>query len=262
MKILLRRKRKRAFEKLLISLSIADLLFGLSKVTENICKYLPTSEEMVNQHWGKFFGSLYFIMFFGVSVLHLLYIAVDRMMAVHSPIHHRCKSLNGRLEVAIAFLWIEPLLSVTLHLTYCQIKGNGISVWDDPNGFIGPLMARRGYGITIIAANIILFIAYSRIVYYANFQRLNVKKWHKSILFDKKQQRLLVLSSCTTISFMVCTMPYVAVLMTTDVWPSSWILNMFASNSAVNSMIFLIQYYMTKQRSKKQSASTLQAFTL
>ena len=81
--LILRLKRKRNFEVVLLSLCVADMFFGISKGIISVVYFLDVQI-------GEIFELSYllFLFFVLVSIFHLLFIAVDTLYAIIQPILH------------------------------------------------------------------------------------------------------------------------------------------------------------------------------
>ena len=114
----IKRKQKKQFEIILLSLSVADLLYGLSNSA--ICVvYLGNLKE------DTVFDVTYTTYFFFVltSIFHLVFIAVDRLWAVVHPIKHNVLMTRKKVYIALGAVWsLTILISLTLYL--CNEKGH------------------------------------------------------------------------------------------------------------------------------------------
>ena len=105
------RKRKH-YENILISLSFADLLFGISNVL--VCTVFLADVE--KRGVLQIFNTTFFF-FVVTSILHLLLIKLDRLWMVYKPIKHKIYFTGQRVKQALAVIWIVSImLSVSVVL--------------------------------------------------------------------------------------------------------------------------------------------------
>ena len=106
--IILRIKRgKTIYEKLLISLSVADGLFGLTNGLQKVVKLYVSGE--LRQAIAEISSVIYFF-FILSSLQHLLFISLDRLCAIRSPLRHRVEVTNKRIHIVIGSLWMLTTL--------------------------------------------------------------------------------------------------------------------------------------------------------
>ena len=97
--ILRLKRKKKIFEIVLLSLSVADLLFGLSNASICVVFLGNWKDESV-------FDITYTTYFFFVltSILHLVFIAIDRLSAIVRPIRHNIFMTRKRIYAFLAVL--------------------------------------------------------------------------------------------------------------------------------------------------------------
>ena len=110
--LIARVKKRKNYENILLSLSVADLLFGLSNAI--VCAiFLADVEKNV---LNVFYFSFYF--FVTTSILHLTLINIDRLWTVFRPIKHKIYFTHKRVRQALVVVWaIGIIVSVVLLLT-------------------------------------------------------------------------------------------------------------------------------------------------
>ena len=99
MKILHKRKKKRLYESLLLSLSVSDLFLGVSELSISIVYISGIFDESPNYAYMTYF---FFLL---VSILHLLCISIDRLYAVAYPIHHKTHQRGKTTKYLIGASW-------------------------------------------------------------------------------------------------------------------------------------------------------------
>ena len=109
--LILRIKHQRLFEIILLSLSVADLLYGLTNVS--LCIVFLGNlhvESVVNVTFTLYF---FFVL---TSICHLMFIAVDRLWAVVRPITHNVLMTRKKVYIALGTVW-----SLTIAITFALI---------------------------------------------------------------------------------------------------------------------------------------------
>lgn len=110
--VIAKNKKKKVYEIIFLSLSVSDLMFGLSHGSvsifylANACKF-----EILLEVFCSFF------MFFNLSsILHLLFITVDRFIAILAPFKHKSYLSKKRFYKILAMLWaLAVMISGLLH---------------------------------------------------------------------------------------------------------------------------------------------------
>ena len=113
----IKRKKRKLFEIILLSLSVADLLFGLSNGA--ICVVF-----LGNWRGETVFDITYTTFFFFVltSIFHLVFIAIDRLWAIVRPIKHNIFMTRRKVYIALGAVWSLAIV-VTLALYFFNEKG-------------------------------------------------------------------------------------------------------------------------------------------
>ena len=109
--LILRIKHQRLFEIILLSLSVADLLYGLTNAS--LCIVFLGNlyvESVVNVTFTLYF---FFVL---TSICHLMFIAVDRLWAVVRPITHNVLMTRKKVYIALGTVW-----SLTIAITFALI---------------------------------------------------------------------------------------------------------------------------------------------
>ena len=109
------KRRKTIYEKLLLSLSVADGLFGFVNGFLQVTRKALSRQKrsLVN----NIAGNIYFFFIFA-SLNHVLAISLDRLWVVCSPMKHRIIVTRGRTHIAIAIIWISTTTITALNLIY------------------------------------------------------------------------------------------------------------------------------------------------
>ena len=112
-------KEKKIYEITLLSLSVSDCMFGLSNVIvssivlSNLCRFEELSES----------SYVLYLVFVLASIFHLIFMAIDRVILVVKPLHHKIIFTKKRACVAIATIWtITLIISISLFVRYELIE--------------------------------------------------------------------------------------------------------------------------------------------
>ena len=107
------KRKKKIYEVILLSLSASDCMFGLSNAfvsipyIASICRF----QEIVEAAYTLY---VFFVL---TSIFHLLFITVDRLIAVLKPLKHKTYLSRRRFYIYLAIMWIlAVLISVLLQI--------------------------------------------------------------------------------------------------------------------------------------------------
>ena len=117
------KRKKRTHEKVLMSLSVSDCMFGLSNV---LISSIFLSQNCNHDLSGSVYA--FYVFFVMASIFHLLFIAIDRVMIVLIPIRYQTILTKKRFRICIAVLWVLPLvIGITSYLWYELMKPEPLS---------------------------------------------------------------------------------------------------------------------------------------
>ena len=254
--ILKMKRRKKVYEIVLISLSVSDFMFGLSNGFIFIfnalleCRYQDILE-------GAYILYVFFVM---TSILHLLFIALDRLLAVLRPIKYKVFSTRKRAYISVAILWILAILASGLlriiyeftdkfperienqqtqsqHFHAMQVTNSSTSVSPiakkipvRPPGFV--TVAQLTLSVAIIIADILIFIFYTLIIYYTSSKTIKSNK-----TMDKN---LPIICMAIGAMFIFLTLPYVVARLTLGSAPF-WANLTLLMNSGMNSVVYFFR---------------------
>ena len=112
------KRKKTIYETFLLSLSVADFLFGLSNVV--VCSvYLSKMHFKFGITDFAYTAFLFCIM---TSIFHILWIALSRMWAVVYPIQHSVIVTRRKVHILISLTWIMTLLLSLAVLVFQRVK--------------------------------------------------------------------------------------------------------------------------------------------
>ena len=102
--LILRLKHKKTFEYVLLSLCVADLLFGLSNSIVSIIWLTEfNTMEVLNVNYTTYF---FFVI---TSIFYLLFIALDTLYAIVQPILHNVFMTKKRARIIIIAIWLVAI---------------------------------------------------------------------------------------------------------------------------------------------------------
>ena len=163
---------KPCYEKMLLSLSLSDLISCLIAFTAIPYLSLIRDEFHIAIYsivWG--FGFCYFLL---NTVMHLIIIGVDRLWAVRSPFHHRIHASQRKLVVTIGLSWCLPMIFVIVNIGLVLVHNMGVQM-------IYVYMTTTMYFCVariVVVADISLICCYSAIICITN-RRKRVTKQRK-----------------------------------------------------------------------------------
>ena len=111
-----RRKHFKPYEQLLLSLSICDLLVGISMVFLSIMDLVVQSQAEKISHTAKKTMPLWCSIL--LSVLHINLLSIDRYIAVHYPLRHGVWVTKQRIASLIISTWTACVACVVI-VTLC-----------------------------------------------------------------------------------------------------------------------------------------------
>ncbi|XP_077996383.1 adenosine receptor A2a-like [Glandiceps talaboti] len=230
------------------SLACADLLVTITTVTNAGCAVglIPMS------------GSIYYCMMLGliatwgriVSLFHLLVIAVDRYLAITSPLTYNAR-MTPKITKSILFtLWLLPLLnSILSYFTMLTIDGNANQFscyWAE---FLPKQYLRISVFVTtFIGPFLMMSLLYMRIFVIVRQQK---RKILSGLPSDgkgtyKKDVKAVKMLAIIIGAFVICWLPvYTFITFSPHEWPTcgmSWqtfiLFSLATSNSALNPVIY------------------------
>lgn len=96
------RRKKKIYEVLLLSLSISDLMFGISNVVIPVT-YLMHGSMFQGLIDGAYTSYLFFVL---TSIFHLLFITMDSLFIVLRPLQHKVFLTRKKVYRILGFLWM------------------------------------------------------------------------------------------------------------------------------------------------------------
>ena len=260
--VICRMKRaKKIFEMFILSLSIADFLFSFSNA---LIAFVYLSGigiyEVLEFTYATY---LFFIL---TSLMHLLWIALDRLWAVHKPLKHLHMVTKKRANIVLFATWVLTLIAaISVFIVDVIIDANELADSTKGLNLTGPTTpivyngtsemslnitntnsvnnANNGskHGLKwivqftlstiILLGNLIYCIAYSCLIFF-------LQKRRKRNLASHADRRATFTCLFLAGSFVSLTSPYPFTFFVTGDIPF-WVTFMLLSNSGFNSIIYL-----------------------
>jgi len=255
------KRKKRNYEICLLSLCCSDLLFGVSNIVVSIM-YLSNSRRFEDVYETTY--SIYLLVVFS-SMLHLSWIALERLWVVAKPFQHRIYVTRKNIYILLACTWISTVLvTASLYLTEElteETNRNTVSPTKISSSVTGTrttvststtlsqgtqtTLPREGFkkkvqltvAIIIIIADLLLLVCYGTMSYL-----LQVKTKVNKIN-AKKEDRMSVVCCFIAATFVVFTLPYAIAVFINGVagFGPNLVLLM---NSGMNCIVYFFSYKM------------------
>ena len=255
------KRRKRIYEIILASLSVSDCLFSLSNATMSsiwLCTSLKIDEKLREA------TNIAFLFFVLVSVSHLIFIAVDRVMIVLMPFRYDTIFTNKRQKIGIALIWVlgfaisistyiystatacESIISRTQNNASTPIssKKNESSCSKKRMKRIFPNDTELVLSISIVASDLLMILCYSTIVYQMSYKSRKCKTTK-----SKKDEGLPLLCLFIAGVFVIFTLTY-AITRFYLGHVHSWAKICLILNSGMNCVVYFFRHRLKSFQSK------------
>ena len=268
------KRKKKIYEVVLLSLSVSDCMFGLSNVfvsiphIASICRF----QDLVETTYTLY---VFFIL---TSIFHLLFITLDRLIAILKPFKHRTCLSRKRFYMYLAILWIlavmiSALLKILDEFTNTFEKDAIRATMPMQTTRTTPIRNLRIYrtrrsspprplshsprlppgpksntfktdmqftlSVIIIIADVIMISSYSLIIY------ITTCKTKKVSSAQKQSNKLPAICIAIAATFVMFTLPYAVarfVIGTATFWPNL----MLVLSSGVNSIVYFFRIKISK----------------
>ena len=254
--ILKMKRRKKFYEIFLLSLSVSDLMFGLSNGFVFILHavWKCRSQDVLE---GAYTAYVFFVL---TSIFHLLFIALERLLAVARPVRYKTFFTREKAYLFTGSVWsLAILISVMIPTFMKTLKEKTFysAPLTNSNSCITQVSPVNGGSckppkyftdaqftlpLAIIIADILIFIFYSLIIYYTSSKTIKSNK--------TKDRKLPIICMAIAATFIFLTLPYVVtrlILGSTPFWANLTLL----MNSGMNSIVYFFRGKLeTYQRAK------------
>ena len=225
------------YEALLLSLSVADLLVGVSTIV--VAAGIAKKKNLL-----AIIGSPMFYFTLMSSLLHLSTLTIDRAIAVAYPLKHRYWVSKTRIVICIISLWVFSLaVSLPLVLTY------NVSAYK-----------KIVFGYFMLVESVVMVVSYAIIIYIAVIrrrQRLPTSTGNRSNQQGhdmRKDLRLVFMSFTVVLSYTCLTFPF-AVKTVTHRVPNYYEKLAFVINSVMNSLVYFFWKFMEQRAARRRKQS-------
>ena len=257
------KKKKKIYEILLLSLSLSDLMFGMSNmfVSSFYLKYGFTNQNLINATYTLYF---FFII---SSIFHLLFIAVNSLFMVLRPLQYKAFLTRRKVYIVVMAIWISALLlSVLMQIlseltetfkqkkpgnhtknerakfAYLDRKINSYRTYRSPkmtasvtqNNDKYPEHLQMILSVAIVIADFIMISSYFLITYVATVKRKKISRTYGKI------SKLLIVCTIIGATFVVFTIPYAVARFILGKIPF-WASFIIVLNSGMNSVIYFFR---------------------
>ena len=249
--ILKMKRRKKFYEIFLLSLSVSDLMFGLSNGFVFILHavWKCRSQDVLE---GAYTAYVFFVL---TSIFHLLFIALERLLAVARPIRYKTFFTREKAYLFTGSVWslailISVMISKFMKTLYSAPLTNSNScitqVSPVNGGSCNPPKyftdAQFTLPLAIIIADILIFIFYSLIIYYTSSKTIKSNK--------TKDRKLPIICMAIAATFIFLTLPYVVTRLILGCTPF-WANLTLRMNSGMNCIVYFFRGKLeTYQRAK------------
>lgn len=264
--LLLLKNKNKMYETVLLSLSVSDCMFGSANVVVNIV-------NLTNICISDFIlETIYTMYVFSVltSIFHLLFIAMDRVIAVLKPLQYKIYLKKKNIYIFLSILWIfagaiSAALQVLDVFTEAFTQNKSISLirnqnFSTPSPFLDlernsdiattytsmqNLEISNGsensfkkdmeltLSVVIIVADIMIIICYSLVIYLTTCKR-------KISRTQDRSKNLPFVCVAIEATFVLLTFPYAMVRLATGQVPL-WANFVLVTNSGMNSLIYFFR---------------------
>lgn len=215
----------KTYEQLLLNLAIGDLLVGISSV----CYAVVLAFEIPFARNIFLFMASFTLC---ASLLILLLIGVDRLMAIRYPLKHMAWVASNYIKISLILIWVfialESTASCITLLLVPDIQGSAKDIFNDKL----PLF--------VCVACVLLTILYSGIVYTGIRRRNDAHRLHGDVAqcSCSKDKALIVTCVLVVATFILCTLPpMLQILLGRD----STLELMLVANSGLNPVVYFFK---------------------
>lgn len=234
---------KHFYEKVLLSLSVCDLISGVLGIIIVPIDSILRDELHLMLFWNIWgFGICYVVL---TTLVHLIIISFDRLWATGAPFHHRIYTTRKKLFVSIALSWCLPIIFVLVNIILVSTREMGVR---EVYSYLRNTMY-SGLATIIIIADFPLFLSYCSITWIIYRTNNNVKQRQ-----EKRQKvpiNTLIICVGIVSVFILFTTPYAVIHVRAwnrPPWLVKLGIGLFPLSQISNSLIYLIQRYRSKRK--------------
>ena len=247
--LILRCQSKKAFDKLLLSLALSDVLVGLAVAGFKLVDI--ATYNSVSWLTGDDFANI-FVVSINFSTSNLLLITIDRFLAVRFPIKHRNLLTDQRVNAVIVLIWLLALAFGT-YVCIVQFK------WEEATQ---SLLIASGFlllfGVGMMLAYIkIFFMISKRAATRAPRTTQGNTATTRSLVEVIKgpnvaERAVFITGGVVTLSFIICTYPFACDVLIRQSGKQIPLMPrvMLILNSLFNPFIYFFKKYLGPTRSR------------
>ena len=231
--------RKTKYQHLIQSLSAADICASLFFMCLYIIKQSISKNEA---QYSAVFVTTHDLVWFAVSssLLHVLAISFDRLLAVRFPLKHRFWFTHKKNTVLIVVIWVLSFLFVAPTIVvYLLTNDHHLTKL-----LLSSLVLVSGFMIVILYAYIIRKTVSKDCI----FEIITLQSGKKEVVSacSPREKRILQTSVLIVVSFFACSFPF-AVLYIAKV-RNDYTTLLLLSNSILNPMVYFYQRYYKEKK--------------
>ena len=261
----LMKKRKKYFpsEFLMISLAVADFLFSLLVTITLTLSMTYHNEGLTGWVVNECFHMLTSFSIIA-SILHVVGISIDRLIAVLFPLRHRVRTDTIKMKRAVFSIWLLTLTFVASLSVYKYYRGFTYLMNDDSLDHKTELVISYTMFISCFIVALIYLIITRRLAMQASFlrsfRRSTSSRHKRKNNRRNKVETVALLTACiVTLSFLVCTLPSACLPIVENVSHTIHTVSLcfLVCNSICNPIVYFWRGYWLKAKRRKSLASAL-----
>ena len=219
------KRKKKIYDTILLSFSVSDCKFGVSNVFLNI---VALSEKCESEALSEATHTFYVFSILS-SILHLIFITMDRLIAVLKPLQHKVFFTRKTIYIILAFPWV---LAIIINIIL-QLLDEFTEIFNNFQETMHLILS-----IIIIIADMIMITSYLLILYQVNFKR-------KLSSSQKQSSKLPLVCIATVVTFVLLILPFAVTRILTGRVPF-WTNVILVTNSGMNSVVYFLRSEISK----------------
>ena len=234
--------KKTKYQNLIRSLSAADICTCLFFLSSYIYRHVIYAVDSKSETSRAIIVVKQELLWFSVSssLLHVLAISFDRLLAVRFPMKHRFWFTHKKNTKLIIIIWaLSFLLILPAIIVYSETERNYLV-----KQLISSLVLITGFLIILLYAYIIRKTVSKECL----FEIITLQSGKKEVVSacSPREKRILLTSVLIVISFFVCSFPFAITYIVTK--SKNYTILLLLSNSILNPLIYFFQrYYQDKK---------------
>ena len=255
--VLRRTMNKQFYEKILLSLSVCDLINNICFFILSLAVSIVKDKFYILMIWSACGFIICYLHLIDMS--HLLIISLDRVWAMGAPLHHRVHASGKKLVVLLVVAWCVPMIFLFYNIILVLIEEMSVE-----NVFIHMKSTMHSdLSKCIVITNALLLLCYCVIIWIVYRKTSPVKRSKPG----NRTKSMNTLFLCMTIVFVsiLSTIPFVVVKIVAWNYPH-WLLTfsvcLLPLNPIFNSVIYLGLRYRSKISVKVARRNTQESMVI